>query len=45
MKCENRGASGFEKIFNMKPNPNPVIFSTQKPAIFLVFFTVFVGLS
>lgn len=45
MKCEILIGRGFEKILNMKPNMIPGIFSTQKRAIFLVFFIVFVALS
>ena len=45
MKCEIRVGSGFGRIPDMKPNLNSGIFSTQKPAIFLVFFMVFVALS
>lgn len=42
MKCETLVGSEFERILDMKPNLNLDIFSTQKPAIFLVFFMVFV---
>jgi len=45
IKCEIRCGREFGRIFNMKPNLDPVFFSTWKHVLFLVCFTVFVALS